>query len=56
MQEKKTFFPVSSGLVDKVHVAAMEHAVWLFLWLIDKTTGEEGPATQRSGVVLYGNL
>ena len=55
MQEKKTFFPVSSGLVDKVHVAAMEHAVWLFLWLIDKTTGEEGPATQRSGVVLYGN-
>lgn len=29
-------------------------AIWLFLWLIDKTTSEEVAQGERWGVVLYG--
>lgn len=37
------------------HIGAIGQAVWLFLWLIDKTTSEEVKSDERWGKVLYGN-
>ena len=36
------------------HIEAVGQAIWLFLWLIDKTTSEELADGERWGVVLYG--
>lgn len=52
--EFKTYFPVSSGLFSQKHMDGIGQAIWLFLWLIDKTTSEEVAQGERWGVVLYG--
>lgn len=54
MERKGTFFAISSDLLDKVHVGDIGCALWLYLWLIHRTTSEEGPVEQRRGLVLYG--
>ena len=36
------------------HVSTIGAAVWVFLWLIDRTTSEEVRDGERWGVVLYG--
>lgn len=53
--EKKTYFPVSSGIFAERHIGAIGQAIWLFLWLIDKTTSEEVRGDECWGKVLYGN-
>lgn len=50
----KTFFPISSGLLTAKHIEPIGQAIWLFLWLIDKTTAEEVRDGCRWGLVLYG--
>ena len=54
MSGKRTFLFLSSGLLAQNHMAAMGSALWLFLWLIDKTTSEEEVEGRRYGLVLYG--
>ena len=49
-----TYFPVSSGILTPSHVTAIGNAIWIFLWLIDKTTSETVVEGQSCGVVLYG--
>ena len=45
--------PVSNGLLAPRHFAAIGPALWVFLWLIDRTTREEeGPDGQCWGMVL----
>ncbi|HWR41395.1 MAG TPA: winged helix-turn-helix transcriptional regulator [Patescibacteria group bacterium] len=36
------------------HVSAIGAAIWVFLWLIDRTTSEELRHGERWGIVLYG--
>ena len=54
MERKGTFFAIASDLLDKAHVDDIGCALWLYLWLIHRTTSEEGPVEQRRGLVLYG--
>jgi DNA-binding transcriptional regulator YhcF (GntR family) len=42
-------------LFTEKHIGAIGQAVWLFLWLVDKTTSEEIKGDERWGKVLYGN-
>lgn len=50
-----TTFPVTSGLLDSTHFEKIGPALWLYLWLIDKTTSDEEIDGVRYGLVLYGH-
>ena len=52
--QSKTTFPVTSGLFDSAHFEKIGPALWLYLWLIDKTTSDEEIDGVRYGLVLYG--
>lgn len=55
MLDRETFnFSVSSGLLAPGHFAAMGLAVWVYLWLVDKTTSEAVSDGVTCGLVLYG--
>ena len=55
MSDRATFhFTVSAGLLAPGHFAAMGLAVWVYLWLVDKTTSETVSDGLTCGVVLYG--
>jgi len=47
---ERYFLPVSSGLLEPKHVAAIGPAIWVFLWMINRTTTESG----MEGIVLNG--
>ncbi|TSB47146.1 hypothetical protein [Alkalicoccobacillus porphyridii] len=49
-----TYFRVYSGLMSPEHRERIGKAIWVFLWLIDRTTGESKDG-QGSGVVFHGN-
>ncbi|MFK3938913.1 hypothetical protein ACI2JA_15545 [Alkalihalobacillus sp. NPDC078783] len=48
------YFRIHSGLMTPEHHKRIGKAIWVFLWLIDRTTGESKDG-QGSGAVLYGN-
>lgn len=43
---------ISNGILD--HYPRMGEAIWLFLWLIDKTTREYAEGSRQVGIVLGG--
>ena len=55
MKGKRFFIPVSCGIFDRQHIQGIGEALWLFLWLINRTTSEVDCPGGRLGIVLYGN-
>ena len=55
MKGKGFFIPVSCGIFDRQHIQGIGEALWLFLWLINRTTSEVDCPGGRLGIVLYGN-
>ena len=52
-QERKVYsLRISNGILD--HYPRMGEAIWLFLWLVDKTTDEISEGGKRIGIVLGG--
>ncbi|MEK4565216.1 hypothetical protein MKX54_11130 [Alkalihalobacillus sp. FSL R5-0424] len=51
---ENTFFRVHSGLMTPEHHKRIGKALWVFLWIIDRTTDESKDGL-GSGAVLYGN-
>lgn len=47
---ERYFLPVSSGLLEPKHVAAIGPAIWVFLWMVNKITRDE----EGEGIVLNG--
>ena len=52
---RRIYIPVGIGIFDKNHIQGIGEAIWLFLWLIHKTTAEIDCPSGKIGVVLYGN-
>jgi DNA-binding MarR family transcriptional regulator len=47
---ERYFLPIGSGLLEPKHVAAIGPAIWVFLWMIHRTTKEQ----EGEGIVLNG--
>lgn len=56
IEGRKIYIPVSIGIFDKTHIQGIGEALWLFLWLIDKTTAETDSQDGKLGVVMYGKV
>ena len=52
---RRIYIPVGIGIFDKNHIQGIGEALWLFLWLIHKTTAEIDCPSGKIGVVMYGN-
>ena len=54
MGEKRIYVPVLIGIFDPIHMVAIGEAIWLFMWLIHRTTSEVETPTGKEGVVMFG--
>ena len=53
-EEMGYIIPVYNGILDPKHVNQIGQALWVFLWMIDKTIGEYDDSGLRYGKVLNG--
>lgn len=51
---KKVFIPLAIGILDKHHVREIGEAIWVYLWLINRTTKEVESLSGKLGMVLNG--